>query len=114
MSDGQPSPRAIAIVQLSGNQWIGQRHTPELGRTAVLLGSVAELGLEQACGRWARALRRRGWLLTADWSTTQTRRWASVPIRPLAELLHQQLLLGPPAQDWPRLRAIPLRRRDAR
>lgn len=110
MSDGQPPPRAIAIVQLSGGQWIGQRYTPELGRTAVLLGSVAELDLEQACGRWARTLRRRGWLLTADWSTTQARRWASVPLRRLADLLHQQLLLVPSRGDRPRLVAMPLRR----
>src|SRR5690606_26656639 len=73
------------------------------GRTPVrvALGATAGMDLGQACGRWARTLRRRGWLLTADWSTTQARRWASVPIRPLAELLHQQLLRGPPAEDWP-------------
>lgn len=110
MTDGQPSPRATAVVHLRGDRWIGQCHTPELGLTAVLIGPASQLDLDQACGRWARALRRRGWMPVDQWATNQRRTAASVPLRRLADLLDQQIMLALAAGDRPRLFVVPLRR----
>lgn len=103
-------PRATAAVVIRDGVWVGQHHAPGRTPVRVTLGATAGMDLGQACGRWARALRRRGWLPVGEWATAVNQRSASVPLRRLADLLHQQLLLVPSCGDRPRLVAMPLRR----